>query len=288
MKKSFKYIITIILIVTMLFTANTFVYADDTQDAPLSFLAKIASVFSSPANAAENAIDILKPALEAAVTNIKTAAEQPEFASSGEVDPSAPMVALTFDDGPYSPVTDRIVNKLQEYNARATFFVVGNRVSSFSDSVAKAVAAGNEIANHTWNHTSLTTLSGAQVHKQMNDADYAISLVTGKPASLMRPVGGAHNATVDASVGKPLIMWSLDTLDWKNRNATAVANAVLNNVKDGDIILMHDLYKSTADACDIIIPALAARGYQMVTVSELAAARGVTLHNGSTYSAVRP
>jgi peptidoglycan/xylan/chitin deacetylase (PgdA/CDA1 family) len=92
---------------------------------------------------------------------------------------------------------------------------------------------------------------------------------------------------VAAAVGKPMINWSIDTLDWKSKNAASVQSKVLDNVKDGDIVLMHDLYKSTADACDVIIPELVKRGYQLVTVSELAAAKGVTLQNGTLYNSMR-
>lgn len=308
MRKSFTYIISIILIIVMLFTANVFAVDTESEAAAaagseavttteaepttsplsLSLLTKMVFTFSDPSSAIEDLFSIIKPVIKEAVADTTTSAEQPEFEISGEVDPAKPMVALTFDDGPYSPVTDRIVNKLAEYGGRATFFVVGQRVPSFYGSVVNAAANGNEIANHTWNHTTLTKISGAQVHKQMNDTDYIVSVYTGKGTTIMRPVGGSHNATVDASVGKPVILWSLDTLDWKNRNASSVTNAVLNNVKDGDIILMHDLYKSTADACDVIIPELVARGYQLVTVSELAEARGITLQNGATYSSIRP
>jgi len=310
MYRKFRYITAIILIITLVFSANASAYAYDTENndtvvatdafvqtatdenqeesVPLGFFARVASAFTTCDNAVASAIGFLQPLLADAVADVKTSAQQPDFPVSSEgPDPSRPMVALTFDDGPYSPVTDRIVNKLTEYGGHATFFVVGNRVATYSDSVIKAAGAGNEIANHSWDHSTLTKLTAIKIQKQMHDTDNALQYYIGHPAYLMRPVGGAHNATVDAAVGKPIIMWSVDTLDWKNRNASTVANTVLSKVKDGDIILMHDLYKSTADACDVIIPALTARGYQLVTVSELAAAKGINLQNGVAYSAIR-
>ncbi len=102
----------------------------------------------------------------------------------------------------------------------------------------------------------------------------------------MRPPGGNYNGTVASTVGMPLILWSIDTLDWKTRNAAATQAAVLNHVKDGDIILMHDLYGPTAEASKVIIPELINRGYQLVTVSELADCRGGML-NGMVYNAFR-
>lgn len=203
-------------------------------------------------------------------------------------DPSKPMVALTFDDGPYGPVTNRILAKLEENGGHATFFVVGNRVKTYASSVQRAIQDGCQIGNHTYDHQNpLTKLSTVQIQKQIHDTDVAVAYYAGAAPVIMRPVGGSVNDTVKAAVGKPIINWSIDTLDWKSKNAASVTSNVLNHVQDGDIILMHDLYKSTADACDTIIPELVKRGYQLVTVSELAQAKGVTLKNGVIYRYIR-
>ena len=213
---------------------------------------------------------------------------QPAPADGNVPDPSKPMVALTFDDGPYGPVTNRILAKLEENGGRATFFVVGNRVKTYASSVQRAVKDRCQIGNHTYDHKNpLTKLTTVQIQKQIHDTDVAVAYYAGSAPVIARPVGGAVNATVKAAVGKPLINWSIDTLDWKSRNAASVQSKVLDHVKDGDIILMHDLYKSTADACDVIIPELTKRGYQLVTVSELAAAKGVALENGKLYTSMR-
>ena len=197
------------------------------------------------------------------------------------------MIALTFDDGPYSPVTNRILDVLEKYNAHATFFVVGNRVNSYSSCVKRAVSLGCEIGNHTWDHTSLTTLSGSEVASQISRCNNAVFNLTGVMPSVMRPVGGAYNATVSNNVGMPMIIWSVDTNDWKYRDSQHVINAILNNVKDGDIVLMHDLYASTAAAMETVIPELIARGYTLVTVSELAEYKNQQLKNGQAYTSIR-
>ncbi len=208
--------------------------------------------------------------------------------SAGGPDPSKPMVALTFDDGPYGPVTNRILAKLEENGGHATFFVVGNRVKTYASSVQRAVKDGCQIGNHTYDHKSaLTKLTPAEIQKQIHDTDVAVAYYAGSAPVIVRPVGGGVNDTVKSSVGKPMINWSIDTLDWKSRNASSVQSNVLDHVQDGDIILMHDLYKTTADACDVIIPELTKRGYQLVTVSELAAAKGITLENGKVYTSMR-
>lgn len=218
--------------------------------------------------------------LKPLITSQPTSAEGP--------DPSKPMVALTFDDGPYGPVTNRILAKLEENGGRATFFVVGNRVKTYASSVQRAVNDGCQIGNHTYDHKNLLTkLTTVQIQKQIHDTDVAVAYYAGSAPVIARPVGGAVNDVVRAAVGKPMINWSIDTLDWKSKNAASVQSKVLDHVQDGDIILMHDLYKSTADACDVIIPELTKRGYQLVTVSELAAAKGVSMESGKVYTSMR-
>lgn len=203
--------------------------------------------------------------------------------------PTTKMVALTFDDGPYSPVTNRILNALEAVDGHATFFVVGNRVPTYKSCVTRAESLGCEIGNHTYDHKSvLTSQSVTSIRAEISGCNTEIYKVTGHYPAVMRPVGGAYNATVLANIGLPAINWSLDTQDWRNRNATSVKNAVLNNVRDGDIILCHDLYPSTASAMEVVIPELVRRGYTLVTVSEMAEARELSLKEGVVYTAIRP
>lgn len=194
------------------------------------------------------------------------------------------MIALTFDDGPYSPVTNKILDLLEQYGGHATFFVVGNRVPTYESCVTRAVSLGCEIGNHTYDHKStLTSLSGSSVSWEITNCNTSIYDVTGAYPSVMRPVGGAYNDTVAANVGLPMIIWNVDTQDWKYRDANRTASAILSKASDGDIVLMHDLYSSTADAMAIVIPELARQGYTFVTVSELAAAKGIDMQAGTAY-----
>ena len=206
---------------------------------------------------------------------------------AGSIDPSKPMIALTYDDGPYSPVTNRILDALEAVGGHATFFVVGNRVSTYESAVRRANSLGCEIANHTWNHTSLTSLSASDIAWQISRTNSAVKNITGKTPALVRPVGGAVNSNVKNAVNYPMILWSVDTLDWKYRNADSVYSRVIGHVHDGDIILMHDLYPSTAAASERIIPELVRQGYQLVTVDELAAYKGYRLSGHTTYSSLR-
>lgn len=145
---------------------------------------------------------------------------------------------------------------------------------------------GCEIGNHTYSHSILTSIDVSSIQSQISATNSAVKSVTGASPVVMRPPGGGYNGTVQNAVGMPLIMWSIDTLDWKTRNAAATQSAVLDSVKDGDVVLMHDLHGPTAEASKVIIPELVRRGYQLVTVSELAQCRG-GISKGVVYNSFR-
>ena len=199
-----------------------------------------------------------------------------------KIDTKKKLVALTYDDGP-SKNTNTILKVLNKYDSVATFFEVGNRMASYKSIVKKINEMNCEIGNHTYEHKILTGCDRLQIRKQLEQTNATLKKIIGKSTIITRPPGGNHNKAIDNIINTPVIMWSLDTKDWKNRNAVMVTNAVLKNVKDGDIVLMHDLYASTADASKKIIPALIKRGYQLVTVSELSDCRKA-MKKGSTYS----
>lgn len=198
------------------------------------------------------------------------------------IDPDKKMIALTFDDGP-GPYTQDIVNQLDAYNATATFYVVGNRVASYKSPLKSAYKHGNEIGNHSWSHPMLTSLGYSGIQSEINRTDNAVKNVIGVKTKTMRPPGGAYNDTVKSAVGKPLIYWSIDTLDWKTRSKSATINSVMNNASDGEIVLMHDIHYPTMQAAMEIIPKLKSKGYQMVTVSELAKYRNNGMKKGVVY-----
>lgn len=227
-------------------------------------------------------------AAEAEVAQQEAAEAEAAQQSGGRVvDPSRPMVALTFDDGPQPSVGNRIMDCLAQYGGRATFFMVGDRVSSRRGEVQRMVREGHEVANHTMNHKYLQKLGAAEIQAQVSQCNDAIEAACGVRPKLMRLPGGNHNATVLANTNMPMIQWNIDTLDWKTKNADKTVAAVLDHVKDGDIVLMHELYSQSGDAALRIIPELHRRGYQLVTVSEMAQAKGHTLQAGKLYSSFR-
>ncbi len=199
------------------------------------------------------------------------------------IDPNKPMVALTYDDGPHATVTNSIVGTLKAYNARATFFVVGNRVNSYKTALKNAYNAGCEIGNHSNDHYILTKYKATTIKAQIDSTNNTVKAVTGKAPTIVRAPGGSINSTVKSNVKYPLIQWSVDTLDWKTRKSSSVVASVKSSTKDGSIILMHDLYSSTADATKEIVPWLKSKGYQMVTVTELLQIRGYDMKPGEVY-----
>lgn len=228
------------------------------------------------------------PDPEAKAASAQETSASAEAGSGGRtIDPSKPMVALTFDDGPYAPVGNQIMDCAEQYGARVTFFVVGDRVPTYATEVRRMAENGHEIGNHTMNHRILTKLSASGVRAQIDNGNAAVRNITGQQPSLVRPPGGGLNAIVRSNISQPIILWSLDTKDWKTRNADTTVQTVLSQVKDGDIILMHELYHPSGAAAVRLIPELTKRGYQLVTVSELAKYKGKALTGGKTYSAFR-
>lgn len=208
---------------------------------------------------------------------------QPLAEAGDKLDGNRPMVALTFDDGPHPKYTLEILDALKKNNARATFFVVGSRAERYKEVISRIRENGNEIGNHTYDHRELTKLSGGDITGELGRTTGILEHITGTKPVLTRPTYGSVNDKVRKYAGSPLVLWSIDTLDWKTRNTDKIVRQTMTNVKDGDIILMHDIYKTTAEAAEKIIEKLNALGYDIVTVSDLYKARGIDLQNGKEY-----
>ena len=222
------------------------------------------------------------------VSVVKRQAEKESYA--GGIDPNRPMVALTYDDGPSGSATPRILAKLEENGAHATFFMVGQKAEKNPGLIKRMVDQGCEVANHTYDHTLMNKVDPAELASQLARTNQVVADASGVTPVLMRPCGGVRNdvgMNVVGAISMPAVMWSIDTLDWKSRDADSTIRTVLDQVKDGDIILMHDLYDATAEASETIIPELIKRGFQLVTVSELSSYRGGMLP-GKSYSQFRP
>ena len=198
------------------------------------------------------------------------------------LDLTKPMVALTFDDGPKSDVGNALMDELEAVDGRGTFFVVGERLEEHKEELQRMVDEGHEIANHSWDHDlSLTSKGVDYIRSEFSKTDDKLKELVGIETTLVRLPGGKITDDVKAAVTKPMIYWSLDTEDWKSRNAQSVESMVDGHVVDGDIILMHELYSSTEEACREIIPRLHEEGFQLVTVSELIQFRNAEVSGGN-------
>lgn len=192
-----------------------------------------------------------------------------------------PMLALTLDDGP-GQYTDTLLDCLEENNARATFFMLGQNVESYPDTVKRMVELGCEIGNHSYDHQNLVNLSLDAAAEEYSKTDNALIQACGQASTVARAPYGSWNQDIINTIGKPFFMWSLDSLDWSYKDEELDYNSVMTgDLTDGTIILMHDIHEPTVNALLRIIPELTAQGYKFVTVSELAEAKGVTLQNAS-------
>lgn len=184
-----------------------------------------------------------------------------------------PYIAITFDDGPSAQLTPRLLDALKERGIKATFFVVGRNVAEYPDIVRRMDDEGHEIANHSWSHPALTQMGAESVRKQIENTNYAIEKITGKRPTLVRPPYGATSSVLNKrfteQYGLKVILWSVDPLDWKYRNANRVYNSIVQNTQPGSIILAHDIHATTVAAMPQTLDTLLARGYKFVTVSEL-------------------
>lgn len=220
-------------------------------------------------------------------TTTESAIIAPKIENPYGIDPSKPMIALTFDDGP-SKHTWTIVSALQQHNARATFFLVGNRIANYQAAIDFTLANHNEVASHSFSHANLAKCAEEEILTQIQSVDEALQSQHEYTPTLFRVPYGERNEQVLEFLreqGKPVIGWSVDPRDWDVQDKDKIVKHVLSHVKDGDIVLMHDLYKPTADAVVELIPELQKRGYQLVTVSELFQYKGIPLEPGAYYYA---
>lgn len=222
------------------------------------------------------------------------ATEEPTTAKP-KYSPSDKLIALTFDDGPRSSTTNRVLDLLERSGGVATFFLVGYNIPDNAEVIKRAAAMGCSIGNHTKDHKILTKCSADTIKAQVNGVNSLLRDMGVEP-TLFRAPGGAFKGVKD-QIGMPLIQWSIDTEDWKYKDAShkgrsaeertadlnRIADMVFSQAKGGSIVLMHDIYDFTADLCEIVIPGLVERGFKLVTVDQLFEAYGEKLENGVVY-----
>lgn len=192
-----------------------------------------------------------------------------------EVNVNGPYIAMTFDDGPHGKNTPRLLDLAAKKHIKLTFFLIGQCAAEFPELVKREVAEGHEVANHSWSHPNLAKMSDEAVRSELEKTRDAISQACGIAPNLMRPPYGEltsrQRVWVHADFGTKIILWDVDPLDWKNRNAATVARRIIAGARPGSIILSHDIHATTIDAMPEVFDTLLAKGFKFVTVSELLA-----------------
>lgn len=184
------------------------------------------------------------------------------------IDPNKPMIVFTFDDGPTPEITERIMNAFLSVNGRATFFELGSRIESYGEYTKMLYEHGFEIGNHSYSHANLSLADEAAIRQEIYSTQDLAYSITGKEIELVRPTYGAVSDLMHDVIPFRMINWNVDSLDWKSRDKDAIKAEVLPYIEDGSIILMHDLYETTAKAVEEMLPILAEKGYQFVTLSD--------------------
>ena len=228
-------------------------------------------------------ISDIKVRIEASNVKSELYVEEEEIEENIEpIDDGKKYVALTFDDGP-GKYTKELVDLLVKNNVKASFFMVGQNIKNYKSSVKYAYDNEMEICNHSQNHKNLKNLSKEDIEYEINSVDDMLEEIIGERARYYRSPGGNQNENVLNTISKPCILWNVDTRDWESRDTQKIISKTLKEVDDGDIILMHEIYKTTLDAVEPIIIKLKEKGYNFVTVTELYKIKGVPLENGKIY-----
>lgn len=195
------------------------------------------------------------------------------------IDTNSKVIALTFDDGP-SYYTKDIIHILKENDAVATFFILGNKVKLYEDTLKLSIEYGNEIGNHTYNHKWLTKLNDEEIKKQIQDTQDIIEETLGITPTLFRPSYGSINKRVRNDIDLDIVLWNIDTMDWKYKSVDKIVDRAVRNASDGKIILMHETYSRTRDALSKIISILKEKEFTFVTISELKEIQNIRKQNG--------
>ena len=204
--------------------------------------------------------------------NIPKPAEKPKPAPAAPTPTVAnKTIALTFDDGP-GPYTEKLLDILDKYDAKATFFLIGSKVSGQASVVRSIQARGHQLGNHSWSHPELPKLSVDQIAGEIDRTNEAIRQATGVKPSILRPPYGAVNGVVLEQLrlrNMSSILWSVDTRDWADRNSQIVCSRAVAGARPGAVILMHDIHQTSVNAVPCILSSLKQQGYSFVTIQRL-------------------
>ena len=196
---------------------------------------------------------------------------------------SPKYVAITFDDGPKQGTTDVLLEGLKERGVHATFFLIGKQIEGNEDIIRQMWEDGHQIGNHTYSHVNLKQLSAEAGTQELSECFYEVFQVTGQDSCLVRPPFGEVTSTLKKNMECPVVLWSVDTMDWTGKSAGDIADYIVNTAREGDIILLHDIYENSVQGALMAIDAMMEKGYTFVTVTELFEQNGITMEPGKVY-----
>lgn len=225
--------------------------------------------------------------LSLTVSGVRNVSATPESSTYDIYEESERLVALTFDDGPKEGKTDALLDMLKEKGVHATFFMIGAQVEENQEIVRRMYEEGHQIGIHTYSHVDLGCLSEAEQKKEIEKSETAIEAVTGQSGFMLRPPFGRINKNLEDWMDCPMILWSVDTEDWTGKSAAEIIRETAETVKDGDIILMHDISEHGLEGAAGIIDELQRMGYTFLTVEQLFACRDIEPEDGVAYRRAR-
>lgn len=193
------------------------------------------------------------------------------------------IVALTFDDGPNPLTTPKLLDGLAQRNIKATFFLLGSCIEENKDIIKRMYNEGHNIGNHSYSHKNLLALDIQSAKMEYSQTNEILNSIIGTSSIAFRPPYGNYNETIQSFINTPLVLWDIDPLDWKDKDSDRIANHIIQKAKDGDIILLHDIYQTSVDAAFKVIDTLEQRGFHFVTINELLTRNGVEPHAGEVF-----
>lgn len=193
------------------------------------------------------------------------------------------LIAFTFDDGPSNGPTNRLLDNLDRFDARVTFFVLGSRVNQYRNSLSRAYEEGNQIGSHTYGHLNLKKLGDADILREVDNANREIQNVIGVSPTLLRPPYGNTNSKIKSLTDMYTILWDIDTEDWKYKDPEVIAQNIIDNAHDGAIVLMHDIYETSIDGAILAMEKLEEEGYAFVTIEEMMILKNVEPDKAKSY-----
>lgn len=193
------------------------------------------------------------------------------------------LIAFTFDDGPNTKTTSRLLDGIKEFDARVTFFVLGSRVANNADVLKRAYEEGNKIGSHTYNHLNLLLLDDATILSEINSTNEEIEKVIGIRPDILRPPYGNINIHIKSLANMHIINWNIDTEDWKLKDREKIKDKILESARDGAVVLLHDIYTESVEGALLAMKELESEGYAFVTVEEMVKLKGVNMDFDTTY-----